>query len=234
MGLTLVGAMMVYGSIRLDEMVLWQQENAWGIFVQPLAFFLFFTAAIAETKRIPFDLPEAESELVSGYFTEYSGMKFGMFYFAEYMEIATSSMLLVTIFLGGWNLPFLHRDGIWIAFGDNALFQSRGRGVVTYRYDAVDVHEEGELEEDGRQLDLNARVEEPRPTHPVALLGHDLTRPRQLGVDDVAVHAEAGPGGESDLGALGEGESEHWSELPMGDRRLGLERVARQYLVFCR
>jgi NADH-quinone oxidoreductase subunit H len=125
MGLTLIGAMMVYGSLRLDDMVRWQGDNAWGIFVQPLAFFLFFTAAIAETKRIPFDLPEAESELVSGYFTEYSGMKFGMFYFAEYMEVVTSSMLLVTIFLGGWQLPFLHRDGLHLAFGETELFATK-------------------------------------------------------------------------------------------------------------
>jgi NADH-quinone oxidoreductase subunit H len=125
MGLTLIGAMMVYGSIRLDDMVRWQGDNAWGIFVQPVAFFLFFTAAIAESKRIPFDLPEAESELVSGYFTEYSGMKFGMFYFAEYMEVVTSSMLLVTIFLGGWQLPFLHRDGLHIAFGETVVLATK-------------------------------------------------------------------------------------------------------------
>lgn len=123
MGLTLIGAFMIYGSIRLEDMVVWQQDNAWGIFVQPLAFFLFFASAIAESKRIPFDLPEAESELVSGYFTEYSGMKFGMFYFAEYAEIVTSSMLLVTIFLGGWALPFFHRDGITIAFGATVVAQ---------------------------------------------------------------------------------------------------------------
>jgi NADH-quinone oxidoreductase subunit H len=116
-GLSLVGAMMVYGTVRLDDMARWQGENAWGIFVQPFAFVLFFVSAVAESKRIPFDLPEAESELVSGYFTEYSGMKFGMFYFAEYMEIVTSSMLLVTIFLGSWQLPFLHRDGISIDIG---------------------------------------------------------------------------------------------------------------------
>jgi NADH-quinone oxidoreductase subunit H len=125
MGLTLIGCLMIYGTVRLDDMVRWQGENAWGIFVQPVAFFLFFAAAIAETKRIPFDLPEAESELVSGYFTEYSGMKFGMFYFAEYMEVVTSSMLLVTIFLGGWQLPFLHRDGLHIAFGDAEIFATR-------------------------------------------------------------------------------------------------------------
>ena len=121
MGLTLIGTMMIYGTIRLDDMVRWQGEHTWGIFVQPLAFVLFFTAAVAESKRIPFDLPEAESELVSGYFTEYSGMTFGMFYFAEYMEVVTSSMLVVTIFLGGWELPFLHRDGLSIVFGENTL-----------------------------------------------------------------------------------------------------------------
>jgi NADH-quinone oxidoreductase subunit H len=122
MGLSLVGAMMLYGTVRLDDMVRWQGENAWGIFVQPVAFVVFFAASVAENKRIPFDLPEAESELVSGYFTEYSGMKFGMFYFAEYMEVVTSSMLLVTIFLGGWQLPWLHRDGITVAFGTSTAF----------------------------------------------------------------------------------------------------------------
>jgi NADH-quinone oxidoreductase subunit H len=122
MGLTLIGAMMVYGSVRLEDMALWQDQNCWGIFVQPLAFVLFFVSAIAESKRIPFDLPEAESELVSGYFTEYSGMKFGMFYFAEYMEVVTSSMLVVAVFLGGWHLPFLHRDGITIAIGETTFF----------------------------------------------------------------------------------------------------------------
>lgn len=121
-GLSLVGAMMVYGTVRLDDMVRWQGDNAWGIFVQPLAFILFFVASIAENKRIPFDLPEAESELVSGYFTEYSGMKFGMFYFAEYMEIVTGSMLIVTIFLGGWQLPFLHRDGLTVELGTNIFY----------------------------------------------------------------------------------------------------------------
>jgi NADH-quinone oxidoreductase subunit H len=124
MGLSLVGAMMLYGTVRLDDMARWQGENTWGIFAQPLGFVLFFVAAVAESKRIPFDLPEAESELVSGYFTEYSGMKFGMFYFAEYMEVATSSMLLVTVFLGGWQLPFIHRDGLSIEVGSLTLFHT--------------------------------------------------------------------------------------------------------------
>jgi NADH-quinone oxidoreductase subunit H len=83
MGLTLIGALMIYGTLRLDRIVVWQAEHTWGIFVQPLAFFLFFAAAVAESKRIPFDLPEGESEIVAGYFTEYAGMKFAMFFFSS-------------------------------------------------------------------------------------------------------------------------------------------------------
>ena len=133
LGMSLIGAMMVYGTVRLDDMVRWQDDHAWGIFVQPLAFFLFFAAAVAENKRIPFDLPEAESELVSGYFTEYAGMKFGMFYFAEYAEVVTGSMLIVTIFLGGWALPFLHRDGITIPiqFGNHPIHLALAHVWVT-------------------------------------------------------------------------------------------------------
>src|SRR5262249_49870027 len=69
-------------------------------------------------KRVPFDAPEGESEIVAGYFLEYSGMKFGMFMLGEYMELAISSAVLVTVFFGGWALPFLHRDGITVGFGD--------------------------------------------------------------------------------------------------------------------
>lgn len=122
MGLTLVGAVMVYGSLRVDKMIEWQQANAWGIFVQPVAFFLFFTAAVAESKRIPFDIPEGESEIVAGYFTEYAGMKFAMFFFAEYIAVVTSSGLMAAIFLGGWDLPFLFRDGLHVSIGDTVLF----------------------------------------------------------------------------------------------------------------
>jgi NADH-quinone oxidoreductase subunit H len=106
-------------------MVEWQGENAWGIFVQPFAFFLFLAALAAETKRVPFDQPEGESEIVAGYFVEYSGMKFGMFFTGEYVELITSSALLVTLFFGGWQLPFVHRDGISIAFGDLSLLHAK-------------------------------------------------------------------------------------------------------------
>ena len=118
LGLTVVGSLMIYGTVRIDEMVLWQAENAWGIFVQPLAFFLFLTAAIAETKRVPFDIPEGESEIVAGYFTEYAGMKFAMFFFSEFIAVVSSSTLLVALFLGGWHLPFVTAHGIEVVIGN--------------------------------------------------------------------------------------------------------------------
>jgi NADH-quinone oxidoreductase subunit H len=124
LGLSLVPLLMTYGTLRLDEMVRWQGENAWGIFVQPVAFFLFLAATIAEQKRTPFDAPEGESEVVAGYFVEYSGMKFGMFYLGEYMEVVVSSALLTTVFFGGYALPFLHRDGLTIAFGDSVILSA--------------------------------------------------------------------------------------------------------------
>ncbi len=143
MGLSLVGAFMTYGSVRLDDMVRWQADHAWGIFVQPVAFFLFLAASIAENKRVPFDAPEGESEIVAGYFLEYSGMKFGMFMLGEYMELAISSALLTTIFFGGYALPFLHRDGITIAFGDSVSYHLRiAHGLIRwtvprFRYDQI-------------------------------------------------------------------------------------------------
>jgi NADH-quinone oxidoreductase subunit H len=122
LGMTLIGALMIYGTVRIDEMVRWQAEHAWGIFVQPLAFILFFTAAVAESKRIPFDLPEGESEIVAGYYTEYAGMKFAMFFFAEYIAVVASSALMAALFLGGWHLPFLERDGLNVMIGDTQFF----------------------------------------------------------------------------------------------------------------
>jgi NADH-quinone oxidoreductase subunit H len=125
LGLTLVGALMIYGTLQMDQMVQWQAENAWGIFVQPFAFVLFLAAAIAESKRVPFDLPEGESELVAGYFTEYSGMKFTMFFFSEYIAVVVSSAVMATIFFGGWHVPFLERDGLMLAIGDTVLFSAQ-------------------------------------------------------------------------------------------------------------
>jgi NADH-quinone oxidoreductase subunit H len=125
LGLTLIGAIMIYGTLQVDDMVRWQAQNTWGVFVQPIAFVLFFAAAVAESKRIPFDIPEGESEVVAGYFTEYAGMKFAMFFFAEYIAVVSSSAVMAAIFLGGWSLPFVHRDGIDIAVGGISLYSQQ-------------------------------------------------------------------------------------------------------------
>ena len=103
-------------------MIRWQREHTWGIFAQPLAFILFFTAAVAESKRIPFDIPEGESELVAGYFTEYCGMKFAMFMFSEYIAMVSAGAVMAAIFLGGWDLPFVERDGIRVVIGQTLLW----------------------------------------------------------------------------------------------------------------
>lgn len=117
MGLTLLGLILIYGTVNLDEAVRAQSGivlgvlPAWGIVLQPFAAVLFLTAAIAENKRIPFDLPEAESELIAGFFTEYSGMRMGLFMFAEFIEIAIIGALFATLFLGGYNLPYMNDLG---------------------------------------------------------------------------------------------------------------------------
>jgi len=108
MGLTIIGVLMVYGSMRLTEIGAIQENFfRWGIFLQPVGFFMFLTAAIAENKRIPFDNPEAESEIVAGYFTEYSGLKFGMFFMSEFIEMVTISAIVTILFFGAWHIPFL-------------------------------------------------------------------------------------------------------------------------------
>jgi NADH-quinone oxidoreductase subunit H len=104
-GLTIVGALLVYGTLEPHALVKAQLVTHWGILLQPLAFVLFFTAAIAETKRAPFDCPEGDSEII-GYFVEYSGMRFGLFYLGEFIEVVFVSALVTTLFLGGWALPF--------------------------------------------------------------------------------------------------------------------------------
>ena len=107
MGLSLVGVMMMAGSLNLSDIVHAQQKFPGGFFwPQALGFVIFVIAAFAETNRTPFDLPEAESELVAGYFTEYSGMRFALFYVAEYVGMIIMSLVAITCFLGGWNGPF--------------------------------------------------------------------------------------------------------------------------------
>lgn len=117
-GLSLVGLFMVYESLQISQIVAGQNEYwlngwipKWGIFTQPVAFFIFFAAAIAETKRAPFSAPEGESEIVAGYMIEYSGMRFGAIMLAEYIAVVGVAALMTTLFLGSYHLPWLHADG---------------------------------------------------------------------------------------------------------------------------
>jgi NADH-quinone oxidoreductase subunit H len=138
MGLSVVGVFMVFQTLSLQEMALAQdttfrlfgflesfefverlpgwlsvwQLPMWGIFLQPLAFLMFLTAIMAENKRPPFDMPEAESELVAGYFTEYSGMRFGLFFMSEFIEVVVIAGLITSLFLGGWSIPWLSQAAI--------------------------------------------------------------------------------------------------------------------------
>ncbi len=118
MGLTIMGLVMFYQSLSLVTIV--EKQNDfwnWGIIWHWPAFILYFTCAIAENKRTPFDAPEAESELVAGYFTEYSGMKFIMFWMAEFVEVVTIAALCVVLFFGGHHLPFVTDSELIAALG---------------------------------------------------------------------------------------------------------------------
>jgi NADH-quinone oxidoreductase subunit H len=107
LGLSILGMVLIAGSLDLNQIINWQDRRVWGIVVQPLGFLLFLVSAFAETNRLPFDLPESEQELVGGFHTEYSGMKFGLFFLGEYLHVITMSYLTVILFFGGWDLPFV-------------------------------------------------------------------------------------------------------------------------------
>ncbi len=114
MGLSLMGVVMLSGSFRLTDIIM-AQENFWFIFTQPVGFVIFLIAGIAETHRLPFDIPEAESELVAGFHSEYSGMKFGMFFIGEYLGITLISAMITTLFLGGYLGPAFLPPVVWFA-----------------------------------------------------------------------------------------------------------------------
>ncbi len=126
LGATLIGILMIFGTLdlavinRTQGELLWGWLPKWGIVVQPLGFVLFLFAGMAETKRTPFDLPEGESEIV-GYFVEYSSLKFGMFFMTDFIETILIAALITTLFFGGWQVPYLQPDGFHLPWGS---FQS--------------------------------------------------------------------------------------------------------------
>lgn len=118
MGLSILGVVLINGSFELDTIVQNQYGWKWNIVLQPIGFLTFLIASFAETNRTPFDLPEAEQELVGGYHTEYSSMKFALFFLAEYANVIVSSAVITTLYLGGWQFPYLQTFGlgdIWVS-----------------------------------------------------------------------------------------------------------------------
>ena len=143
LGLSMMGILLLAGSFNLTDIVNWQEHHAWGIVVQPVAFFCFLSASIAETGRAPFDVAEGEPELVAGYHTEYGAMQFGLFYMGEYSHICINSFLIATLFLGGYSVPFVttetmqaHMGGsLAILFGVLAFLALAFLHLI-YRYSA--------------------------------------------------------------------------------------------------
>jgi NADH-quinone oxidoreductase subunit H len=135
LGSSIVGVILLTGSLSLRDMV-YAQYGLWNVVKQPLAFFIFLVAVFAETNRLPFDLPEAETELVAGYHTEYAGMKFAMFFMAEYANMVTASALVATLFFGGWMIPFVSTPepaSFWLSLLEMLAFAVKV-GVVLFLF----------------------------------------------------------------------------------------------------
>jgi NADH-quinone oxidoreductase subunit H len=124
MGMAVICVLLVSGNVSLNAIITQQQTMGWNVMVLSIACFLFMVSAFAETNRVPFDMPEAESELIAGYHSEYSAMKFSMFFIAEYANMLTVSAMFVTLFLGGWDIPFTQ----W----DNSGAYSLLKGLATF------------------------------------------------------------------------------------------------------
>mgnify|MGYP003340956278 FL=1 len=108
MGLSLIALLMLTGTLSMKEMVEQQIAGSWNIIYQPLGFFIFLVCAFAECNRTPFDLPEAENELIGGYHAEYSSMKLGFYLFAEYINMFISSAVMASLYFGGYDIPIVH------------------------------------------------------------------------------------------------------------------------------
>ncbi|MBT3834052.1 MAG: NADH-quinone oxidoreductase subunit NuoH [Gammaproteobacteria bacterium] len=140
MGLSLMGVVMLTGSFSLVDIVHWQADNYWFVIPQFIGFVVFVIAGIAESPRLPFDLPEAEHELVAGFHTEYSGMKFGMFMVGEYLGLILISCMIVTIFFGGWLGPAFLPPFIWFfikSFAFICFFILLRAAIPRPRYDQL-------------------------------------------------------------------------------------------------
>jgi NADH-quinone oxidoreductase subunit H len=121
MGMSVIPLLLIVGNLNLGQIINWQSTHGWLVMYSPLSFIIFMVASFAETNRTPFDLPEAETELVGGYHTEYGSMKFALFFLAEYSNMVASSAMMVTLFFGGWTLPF---------WGLDHAAQSLGMGIA--------------------------------------------------------------------------------------------------------
>jgi len=117
MGMAVIPVFMLVGDLNLSKVIDFQRTHGWLIMYAPLSFFMFLISAFAETNRLPFDLPESETELVAGYNTEYSSMKFAMFFMGEYANMIAASAMMVTLFFGGWMLPWITEPASSIAAG---------------------------------------------------------------------------------------------------------------------
>jgi NADH-quinone oxidoreductase subunit H len=127
LGLSVIPVLLVVGELNMEAIVQWQLDNVWLVVPLFPAFLIFLISGYAETNRLPFDIPEAEQELVAGYHTEYSAMKFALFFLAEYIHMITASALVVTLFFGGYHLPFVdaYPPGAWGTFLSGLVFLAK-------------------------------------------------------------------------------------------------------------
>ncbi|HEY4734700.1 MAG TPA: NADH-quinone oxidoreductase subunit NuoH [Gemmatimonadaceae bacterium] len=130
MGMSTIPVLLLAGNVSLNSIINQQAWGGWNVINLTVAFFIFMVAAFAETNRLPFDLPEAESELIAGYHTEYSAMKFSLFFIAEYASMVTASALMATLFFGGWDVPFTAHDNIgpysgWLSLLSVGIFLAK-------------------------------------------------------------------------------------------------------------
>ena len=125
MGMSTIPVLLLAGNVSLSKIVNQQAFETWNVLNLTIAFFIFLVAAFAETNRLPFDLPEAEAELVAGYHTEYSAFRFGMFFMAEYLNLIAASAMMATLYFGGWSLPGLHLTGFLGSVVSIAVFAAK-------------------------------------------------------------------------------------------------------------